>query len=113
VRKQHRQHADEAEDEVDEDGEVVGADDPHRLEVAVPQEHRRERGAEEADEAEHGDVHALARVAEGLGQHGRQPRERDDDDRDESCVVGHGKSLLAPRPRGARRQWQMPMPNAK
>ena len=90
VRKQHRQDADDAEDEVDEEREVVGADDAEALRVAVPQEDRRERRADQADEPEAGDRHALARLAERLGEHrGAWPTSDDDEDRDDGGEVAH------------------------
>ena len=82
VRKHHRDDADDAEDDVDEEGEVVGADDAEADGVGVPQEARRDQGADEPDEAEAGDVHPLARMPDGLGQHRGDGREHDDQDRD-------------------------------
>ena len=51
---------------------------PKLLRVAVPEEHRRDRGADQADQAEPGDRHALAGLAEGLREHrgARRPARR-------------------------------------
>ena len=43
VREHHRQDADDAEDDVDEEGEVVGADDAEADRVGVPEEARRDQ----------------------------------------------------------------------
>ena len=53
---------------------------------------RRERRADEPDQAEAGDRHPLAGLPERLGQHGGAAREDDDDDRDDGGVVAHGRS---------------------
>ena len=67
--------------------------------VAVPEADRRDRGADEADEAEAGDRHPLAGLPERLGEHGGDRRQRDDDDRDDG---ERSRSLLATRDRGRR-----------
>ena len=97
VREQHRQHADDAEDDVDEEREVVGADDAEAVRVAVPEEADAIAGPDEADEAEAGDRHPLAGLAERLGEHRGRRRQRDDDDRNDARRIQSLWSLRLPR----------------
>ena len=90
VREQHRQHADDAERDVDEEREIVGADDAEAAAVGAPEEHRGDGGAGEADQAEPGNRHALARLAEGFREHRGGPGQRDDQQRNDGGVISHG-----------------------
>ena len=79
--------------EVDEQGEVVGADDAEADAVGVPEERRGDRGAGQADQAEARDRHALARLAERFREHRGRARQGDDQQRDDGGVFSHDSRL--------------------
>ena len=78
-------------DDVDEEREVVGADDAEAAAVGAPEEHRGDGGAGQADQAEPGDRHALAGLTEGFREHRGGPGQRDDQQRNDGGVVSHGR----------------------
>ena len=89
IREEHRQHADDAQDEVDEEREIVRPDDAEALRVAAPEEHAGERRTGEANQSEPGNRHALAALAKRLGNHRGAAGQDDDDDRDDGGEVAH------------------------
>ncbi len=97
-RHQHRQNADGAEHEVDEEGEVVGADDAHAVGVAVPERDRGDGCTGKTDEAEPGNRHPFPWLPECLGEHGGNRREGDDDEWNQCGVFGHYSLLARSRP---------------
>ena len=65
---------------------------PKLTAVGVPQEDRGDRGADQADQAEAGDRHALARLPDRLGQHrGKAPDRATIDDRNDCGVFSHDR----------------------
>ncbi len=93
VGHQHRQHADEAQNQVDEEREIVRTNHAHALRIGVPQNDGRHRGSRKADEAEAGNRHPLTRLAEGLRQHGGNRRQGDDGERNQCGVFSHYSEL--------------------
>ena len=68
------------------------ADDAEAPRVAVPEKDRGDGGPGQPNQPETRDRHALARLAEGLSQHGRGARQRHDHDRNDGSVISHRAS---------------------
>src|SRR6185436_4133122 len=104
LRREHdRQDADDDEHERDEEAEVVARDDAEADSVAVPEKPRRNAGAEQADDAEAADGHALAGLAERLGRHAGERGQGDREHRHDGlhgAEDGSHQRVASPGPAG-------------